>query len=63
VLDASVGYVFTRGAANISTYLRVNNAFDRSYVGSVIVNESNGRYFEPAAGRTVFAGCSIAWKR
>jgi iron complex outermembrane receptor protein len=63
VLDASVGYVFTRGAANISTWLRVNNAFDRSYVGSVIVNESNGRYFEPAAGRTVFAGCSIAWKR
>jgi len=40
----------------------VNNVFDRRYVGSVIVNESNGRYFEPAAGRTLFAGFSIVWK-
>lgn len=62
VLDASIGYAFTRGAADISTFVRLNNAFDRRYVGSVIVNESNGRYYEPAAGRTLFAGCSIAWK-
>ena len=60
---ASIGYAFTRGQADISAYLRVNNVFDRNYVGSVIVNESNGRYFEPAAGRTLFAGCSILWKR
>jgi iron complex outermembrane receptor protein len=62
VLDASIGYVFARGGADVSTFLRLSNAFDRRYVGSVIVNESNGRYFEPAAGRTLFAGCSIAWK-
>lgn len=27
---------------------RVDNLADRHVVGSVIVNESNGRYFEPA---------------
>jgi iron complex outermembrane receptor protein len=32
------------------TFLRVDNLFDREYVGSVIVNEGNGRYFEPGAG-------------
>ena len=38
--------------AQVSTFLRLNNLFDHSYVGSVIVNESNGRYYEPAPDRT-----------
>jgi iron complex outermembrane receptor protein len=35
---------------------RLDNATDRRYAGSVIVNEGNGRYFEPAAGRTWLLG-------
>jgi iron complex outermembrane receptor protein len=35
-----------------SEFLRVENLTDRRYVGTVIVNESNFRYFEPAPGRT-----------
>jgi iron complex outermembrane receptor protein len=62
IAGASIGYAFTRGRTEISTFLRANNIFNRSYVGSVIVNESNGRYFEPAAGRTLFVGCSVVWK-
>ena len=31
---------------------RVDNVTGRRYAGSVIVNDTNGRYFEPAAGRT-----------
>jgi outer membrane receptor protein involved in Fe transport len=38
------------------TFLRVDNLFDREYVSSVIVNEGNGRYFEPGAGRSVTLG-------
>jgi iron complex outermembrane receptor protein len=34
-------------------YASLNNLTDRAYVGSVIVNESNSRYFEPEPGRTV----------
>jgi iron complex outermembrane receptor protein len=30
---------------------RLDNAFDRVYVGSVIVGDANGRYFEPGAPR------------
>ena len=62
-LDAVAGYAFTRGNAHISTFLRLNNLADRRYAGSVIVNESNGRYFEPAPGRNVFGGVTITWGR
>jgi len=62
IVNLSGGYVFDVRGAHITTYLRLNNVFDRSYIGSVIVNESNGRYFEPAPGRNVFGGVRIDWK-
>ena len=37
---------------------RINNLANRAIVGSVIVNESNGRYFEPAPGRNWLVGLS-----
>ena len=36
--------------------------FDRRYAGSVIVNDGNSRFFEPAPGRTWSAGLSAAMK-
>jgi iron complex outermembrane receptor protein len=40
--------------------LRVDNLTNRSYVGSVIVNETNARYFEPEPGRTVYLMVSVS---
>jgi len=40
------------GPGVLSLLARVDNLFDQVYAGAVIVNESNGRYFETAAGRT-----------
>jgi len=37
-----------------SEYARLDNLANRTYVGSVIVNETNGRFFEPAPGRTAY---------
>jgi iron complex outermembrane receptor protein len=34
--------------------------FDLAYVGSVIVNEGNARYFEPAPGRQWLVG--LDWR-
>ncbi|HEY0846041.1 MAG TPA: TonB-dependent receptor [Noviherbaspirillum sp.] len=51
---------FRLGSAPASAFLRIDNLFDRDYIGSVIVNESNRRYYEPAAGRALFAGVRIA---
>ncbi|WP_199181673.1 MULTISPECIES: TonB-dependent receptor PqqU [unclassified Pantoea] len=40
---------------------RVDNLLDRHYIGSVIVNESNGRYYEPAPGRNYSAGLNVSY--
>jgi iron complex outermembrane receptor protein len=37
----------------ISETLRIDNVTDRSYIGSVIVADRNGRFFEPALPRNV----------
>ena len=52
VAGAHVGYVLDAGRWQVTTTARIDNLFGKKYAGSVIVNEGNGRYFEPAAGRT-----------
>ena len=42
-------------------FLRVNNLFDRSYVGSVIVGDTNRRYYEAGTGRQWLAGISAEY--
>ncbi len=37
-----------------SEFARLDNLADRAYVGSVIVNETNSRFFEAAPGRTAY---------
>lgn len=53
VFDADVAYTFALGEkARLQLSARVDNFTDRQYIGSVIVNDGNGRYYEPAPGRT-----------
>ncbi|NCI79600.1 TonB-dependent receptor [Acinetobacter kanungonis] len=59
VVAANVGYLWVNQDWKINTYARIDNLFDRNYVGSVIVNDSNGRYFEPADGRNFSLGMSV----
>lgn len=40
------------GGIDLQPLLRIDNLFDRRYVGSAIINEANRRYYEPAPGRT-----------
>ncbi|MDE2050890.1 MAG: TonB-dependent receptor [Gammaproteobacteria bacterium] len=61
VLDASGGYAAELGSTRLSVFLRLNNILDRRYAGSVIVDDGNGRYFEPAPGLNVFAGFTAAF--
>ena len=46
----------------LNEYVRVDNLANRTYVGSVIVNETNAGFFEPAPGRTAYVMFS-AWLR
>ena len=51
-----------QGRWSMSEFIRVDNVAGRRYAGSVIVNEANGRFFEPAPGRTWLAGVEAAWR-
>jgi len=62
VAALSAGYVLKAGAWELNVYGRVDNLFDRRYAGSVIVNETNGRYYEPAAGRSLGAGVGATYR-
>ena len=48
------------GAWTLREFIRVDNLGDRKHAGSVIVNDGNGRFFEPGAGRSVFVGVSLS---
>jgi iron complex outermembrane receptor protein len=61
--DAAAGFWVTNLRAGFdqetrhwrfSEFARLDNLADRAYVGSVIVNETNSRFFEAAPGRTAF---------
>lgn len=58
-LDLAWEQRFTWLTCDWRAWLRVDNLLDRAYIGSVIVNEANGRYFEPAAGRRGSLGLSV----
>ncbi|MBD9399823.1 TonB-dependent receptor [Pseudomonas sp. PDM11] len=42
--------------------LRLDNLLDRQYVGSVIVGDGNGRFYEAAPGRSWFAGAGVEYQ-
>ena len=46
-------------AGELEPVLGVHNLFDRPYVGSVSVNATGGRYYEPAPERTLFVGVTV----
>ncbi len=56
IVGIAGSFVQALGAWRLTEYLRIDNLGDRRYAGSVIVNEGNGRFYEPAPGRTVLVG-------
>ncbi len=57
-VNLSLGYTLKLGGAELSAFARVDNVAGETYAGSVIVNEGNSRFFEPAPGRTGLVGLS-----
>jgi len=47
---------FQLPAGKLHGFVRVDNALNQRYIGSVIVNEGNGRYYEPGPDRGVMVG-------
>ncbi|MBO8215036.1 TonB-dependent receptor family protein [Acinetobacter nosocomialis] len=59
VTSANIGYAWDLGTWKVKSFARVDNLFDKNYAGSVIVNDGNDRYFEPADGRNWSAGLRV----
>lgn len=61
VFNLLAGYDFRAGATKMFLYGRIDNVLDKNYAGSIIVNDGNRRFFEPAAGRRLFVGVRAAF--
>jgi iron complex outermembrane receptor protein len=61
VLNAEFAREWKYATQSLRGFVRVDNLLDNTYVGSVIVNEGNGRYYEPGTGRGVLLGLRWNW--
>jgi len=60
VWNAVLGFTQERASWRVTEFARVDNLTNRNYVGSVIVNENAGRYYEPAPGQAWTIGIQAA---
>ena len=62
VFGVAAGYSAGHPGTEWSAFVRVNNILNRRYVGSVIVDDANGRYFETAPPLDFLVGGTLRWK-
>jgi iron complex outermembrane receptor protein len=60
VANFVVGLVQRGERWRVTEFVRIDNIADRNYAGSVIVNEGNSRFYEPAPGRNYLIGVQAA---
>jgi iron complex outermembrane recepter protein len=56
VANLAFGLTQQKTKWRLTEYLRFDNLTDKKYAGSVIVNEANGRYYEPSPQRNMTVG-------
>ncbi len=56
VVNLVAGFTQQDAGWKLAEFVRLDNATSRNYVGSVIVNDGNGRYYEPAPRRSILLG-------
>jgi len=62
LLGLNGGYGMELRTMQLSAFVRMNNVTNRRYVGSIIVNDGNGRFFEPGPGFNWLAGVNVSVK-
>lgn len=55
------GFEQRMGDWRFSEFARVDNLFDKDYIGAVLVNAANDRFYAPAAGRNFLVGLSASY--
>jgi len=62
LLNLRLGWQQTLGDWTLRQNLRIDNLTDKAYIGSVIANDTNGRFFEPAPGRQWGVGLMATYR-
>lgn len=62
IFNVRAGFEQKLSAWSFKEYVRVENLFDKDYIGSVRVNDTNSRFYEPAAGRNWLLGLNAGYK-
>jgi iron complex outermembrane recepter protein len=62
IFNIRAGFEQNLAQWNLKEFVRLENMFDRDYIGAVRINDSNARYYEPAAGRNYLVGLSAHYK-
>ncbi|HET9147648.1 MAG TPA: TonB-dependent receptor, partial [Acetobacteraceae bacterium] len=60
--DWAGGFRQKLGPLGFNEFLRVNNIFNRSYIGSVIIADANQEYYEPAPTRNFIIGATATYR-
>ena len=61
VFNLRARFTQSYGDWRLEQLVRLENVLDKKYIGSVIVGDGNGRYYEPAPGRAWYAGVSAQY--
>lgn len=59
VVKTRFGKTFDIGSKDLTAYAGIDNLLDKKYYDNIRINSYGGRYFEPAPGRTLYAGLKV----
>lgn len=61
VASLRAGFEQKVGDWKLSEFARVDNLFDKEYIGAIYVNDQNGRYYAPAPERNYLLGVTASY--
>lgn len=56
-----MGWRLAWGDQRWEPYIGVDNLLDRDFCDNLRINDKFGRYYEPAPGRTIYAGAKLTF--
>ena len=62
VLNLRAGYQRMIGAWKLGAFVRVDNVLNEQYIGGVVVNDSNGRFYAPAPTSTLLVSATAGYQ-
>ena len=62
VLNLRAGFQRSVGAWKLGAFVRVDNLLDERYIGGVIVNDGNGRFYAPAPTSTLLVSATAGYQ-